>query len=127
VEFIVTAGMVYFTWGEIYSLFPAICTDTYGSKIRRTNAGLLYTAKGTASFLVRWRAGLQSSTGSWHAVFIVAAVANIAVGATALLIVKPMRAAAHRRELATMQVAACIKVERTSSPPATSVPPAGRR
>ena len=46
------AGLVYFTWGEIYSLFPATCTDTYGSKFATTNAGLLYTAKGTASFLV---------------------------------------------------------------------------
>src|SRR5215472_3611194 len=30
--FIITAGLVYFTWGEIYSLFPATCTDTYGTK-----------------------------------------------------------------------------------------------
>src|SRR5262249_50979333 len=44
--FIATAGLVYFTWGEIYSLFPAICTDTYGPKYAATNAGLLYTAKG---------------------------------------------------------------------------------
>ena len=107
--FIVTAGMVYFTWGEIYSLFPALCTDTYGSKYAATNAGLLYTAKGTASFLVPVASWLQSSTGSWHAVFVVAAVANIAVGATALLVIKPMRAAAHRRETAGPSVAAVAK------------------
>jgi hypothetical protein len=34
---------------------------------------------------------MQKQTGSWHGVFVVAAVANIAVAATALLIVKPMR------------------------------------
>src|ERR1043166_5913030 len=107
--FIATAGLVYFTWGEIYSLFPALCTDTYGPQYAATNAGLLYTAKGAASFLVPVASWLQSSTGSWHAVFVVAAVANIAVGATALLIVKPMRAAAHRREIATMQMAAAAK------------------
>jgi MFS transporter, OFA family, oxalate/formate antiporter len=90
--FIVTAGLVYFTWGEIYSLFPAICTDTYGSKYAATNAGLLYTAKGTASFLVPAASWLQGYTGSWHAVFVVSAVANIAVAATALLVVKPLRA-----------------------------------
>ena len=85
--------MVYFTWGEIYSLFPAICTDAYGPKYATTNAGLLYTAKGAASFIVPAASWLQGYTGSWHAVFVVAAVANIAVGATALLVVKPRDAA----------------------------------
>jgi MFS transporter, OFA family, oxalate/formate antiporter len=100
--FIATAGLVYFTWGEIYSLFPAICTDSYGAQYATTNAGLLYTAKGTAAFLVPAASWLQSQTGSWHAVFVVAAVANILVGATALFIVKPMRASAQRAALAAM-------------------------
>ena len=91
--FIATAGLVYFTWGEIYSLFPALCTDVYGSKYATTNAGMLYTAKGAASFLVPAASWLQGYTGSWHAVFIVAATTNIAVAVTALLIVKPLRAA----------------------------------
>jgi OFA family oxalate/formate antiporter-like MFS transporter len=102
--FIVTAGLVYFTWGEIYSLFPALCTDVYGSKYAATNAGALYTAKGTASFLVPVASWLQGTTGSWHAVFIVAAIANIAVGATALFLVKPMRQA-RRGEVPAMRVA----------------------
>src|SRR5262245_33637968 len=103
--FIATAGLVYFTWGEIYSLFPAICTDTYGSKYAATNAGLLYTAKGAASFLVPAASALQSYTGGWHAVFVVAATANILVAATALFVVKPMRAAAQRATLAAVQPA----------------------
>jgi OFA family oxalate/formate antiporter-like MFS transporter len=103
--FIATAGMVYFTWGEIYSLFPAICTDTYGAKYATTNAGLLYTAKGAASFLVPAASWLQSQTGSWHAVFVVAAIANIVVGALALLVVKPMRVSANRAALAALEMA----------------------
>src|SRR5262252_2869144 len=91
--FILSAGLVYFTWGEIYSLFPALCTDVYGPKYTTTNAGLLYTAKGTAAFLVPVAAWLQQSTGSWHAVFVVAAIANVIVAATAVLVVKPMREA----------------------------------
>ena len=94
--FIASAGLVYFTWGEIYSLFPAICTDVYGPKYTTTNAGLLYTAKGAASFLVPVATWLQQSTGGWHAVFLVAAIANVVVGATAVLVVKPMREAAIR-------------------------------
>ena len=94
--FIASAGLVYFTWSEIYSLFPAICTDVYGPKYTTTNAGLLYTAKGAASFLVPVATWLQQSTGGWHAVFLVAAIANVVVGATAVLVVKPMREAAIR-------------------------------
>jgi len=108
--FIATAGLVYFTWGEIYSLFPALCTDVYGSKCAAANAGMLYTAKGTAAFLVPVASWLQSYTGSWHAVFVIAAFTNVAVAATALFVVKPMRAAHHRVEVPTVTgVAATAK------------------
>lgn len=103
--FILTAGLVYFTWGEIYSLFPAMCTDLYGARYAATNAGLLYTAKGAASFLVPVASWIQATTGSWHAIFVIAAIANTAVGLTALLVVKPLRAAAHLSEIATVQLA----------------------
>lgn len=99
--FIITAGLVYFTWGEIYSLFPATCTDTFGSKYATTNAGLLYTAKGTASFLVPAANLLKGYTGSWHSVFIVATIANLVVAAAAIFIIKPMRAA-HYASAATV-------------------------
>ena len=89
--FVITAGLVYFTWGEIYSLFPATCTDSYGAKFATTNAGLLYTAKGTASFLVPAASLLQSYTGGWHAVFVVATIMNLIVAALALFVLKPLR------------------------------------
>jgi OFA family oxalate/formate antiporter-like MFS transporter len=108
--FIATAGLVYFTWGEIYSLFPALCTDVYGPKYAATNAGLLYTAKGTAAFLVPAASWLQTQTGSWHAVFVVSAIANIVVAASALLVVKPLAASVHRRsERAPVPVPATAK------------------
>ena len=52
VLFVVLSAFVFFAWGEIYSLFPATNADTYGEKYATTNAGLLYTAKGTAALLV---------------------------------------------------------------------------
>ena len=107
--FIATAGLVYFTWGEIYSLFPALCTDTYGTKYATTNAGLLYTAKGTASFLVPAASWLQSATGSWHAVFVVATVANLLVAATALFVIKPMRAGRQAERAAAQGVVVTAK------------------
>ena len=69
---------------------------------RRPTRGCCTPPRATASFLVPAASWLQSQTGSWHAVFVVAAVANILVGATALFIVKPMRASAQRAALAAM-------------------------
>jgi OFA family oxalate/formate antiporter-like MFS transporter len=93
VTFVILSGLVFFAWGEIYSLFPSTCTDTYGTKYATTNAGLLYTAKGTASLLVPLGNVLATYTGNWHAVFIVAAIMNLVASLTALLVLKPMRAA----------------------------------
>ena len=90
----ITAGLVYFTWGEIYSLFPATCTDAFGVKYATTNAGMLYTAKGTAALLVPL-ANVVSTAGDWHTVLWVGALANLVAAFTALLILKRVRAA-HR-------------------------------
>ncbi len=76
VLFVLLSGLTFFFWGEIYSLFPSTCTDVFGSKFATVNAGLLYTAKGTASLLVPLGNVLQQYTGSWHAVLIIAAVMN---------------------------------------------------
>ena len=91
VWFVILSGAVFFAWGEIYSLFPSTCTDTFGSKFATTNAGLLYTAKGTAALLVPAANYLQQSHGNWDAVFLVAAGANILASLLALVVLKPWR------------------------------------
>jgi len=91
VWFVILSGLVFFAWGEIYSLFPATCTDIYGRKFATTNYGMLYTAKGTAALLVPLANVLTSATGSWHAVFYVAAILNVVAAVMALLVLKPMR------------------------------------
>ncbi len=50
--FVLFAGLIFLTWGEIFSLFPSTCTDTFGPKFATTNLSLLYTAKGASAFLV---------------------------------------------------------------------------
>ena len=99
VAFVILTGMVFFAWGEIYSLFPSTCADTFGSKYAAANAGLLYTAKGTASLLVPLSSVLATATGSWHTVFIVASVMNAVAALMAWFVLKPMRKAhmAQRR------------------------------
>ena len=91
--FVILSGLVFFAWGEIYSLFPSTCTDVYGTKYATTNAGLLYTAKGTASLLIPFGNVLAQATGSWHAVFIIAAIMNLVAALAALFVLKPLRAA----------------------------------
>ncbi|MDI1344495.1 MAG: oxalate/formate MFS antiporter [Pseudolabrys sp.] len=91
VLFVILSGLVFFAWGEIYSLFPATCTDIYGRKFATTNYGMLYTAKGTAALLVPLANVLTTATGSWHAVFYVAAALNIVAAVMALAVLKPMR------------------------------------
>jgi len=89
--FVVLSGVVFFAWGEIYSLFPATCTDIYGRQFATTNYGMLYTAKGTASLLVPLANVLTTATGSWRAVFITAAIMNFVAAVMAPLVLKPMR------------------------------------
>ena len=89
--FVLLTGLVFFAWGEIYSLFPATCADTFGSKFAAANAGLLYTAKGAAALLVPFSSLLTDATGSWHLVFWIAAAMNIATALLAILALRPLR------------------------------------
>jgi len=91
VLFVLLSGLVFFAWGEIYSLFPATCTDIYGRKFATTNYGMLYTAKGTASLLVPLGNVVTTSTGSWTTVFVIAAILNIVAAVMALAVLRPMR------------------------------------
>jgi MFS transporter, OFA family, oxalate/formate antiporter len=50
--FVVFSAFTFFGWGEIYSLFPALCGDFFGRKNATANYGFLYTSKGAASVFV---------------------------------------------------------------------------
>jgi len=89
--FVVFSGLVFFAWGEIYSLFPATCGDLFGRKFATTNYGLLYTAKGTASLLVPLGNVLQAATGSWMPIFILAIAFDWIGAGLALFVLKPLR------------------------------------
>ena len=104
-HFVILSGHVFFAWGEIYSLFPSTCTDTFGARYATTNAGLLYTAKGTASLLVPLANVLMSATGNWHAVFVVAAIMNAVAALMAWFVLRPMRRA-HKARVAAQAGAA---------------------
>jgi len=99
VAFVVLTGVVFFAWGEIYSLFPATCGDTFGRRHAAANYGLLYTAKGAAALAVPLGSLLRDATGNWLAVLYAAAGVNLLAAGLALLVLKPMRRRFIRRSM----------------------------
>ena len=89
--FVVFTGLVFFAYGEIYSLFPAICGDAYGRKFASANAGLLYVAKGVASLFVPLSSVLAATSFGWSGVFVTAALMNFAAALLAIFVLRPMR------------------------------------
>ena len=89
--FILFAALIFLTWGEIFSLFPSTCTDTFGTKFATVNLSLLYTAKGASAFLVPIANLIKSASGGWHLVFVLTAIMNFAVVGLALFVLKPLR------------------------------------
>ncbi len=96
--FVLLGGLVFFAWGEIASLFPSTCTDCFGTKYATTNAGLLYTAKGTASLLVPVLSFIAVETGHWHLVFMITAAMNAIAAVLAIAVLRPMRVALRRTQ-----------------------------
>jgi MFS transporter, OFA family, oxalate/formate antiporter len=88
--FVIAIVLYFGVSGEIYSLFPATQGDTFGAKFAAANAGMLYTAKGVASFVVPYASGIATTKG-WPAVFAIAIGFNLAAAALALFVLRPMR------------------------------------
>lgn len=91
VTFVVLSGIVFFAWGEIFSIFPSTTRDHFGQKYATTNYGMLYTAKGTASLVVPLASVLTAATGSWSAALMVAAIFNILAAVMAIAVLYPVR------------------------------------
>ena len=83
--FALTLVLVYFTWGEIYSLFPSTSADYFGSKHATSNYAVIYTAKGMASIIGGWfGALLYEQSGSWSMGFYGSAVMALIAAAMAV-------------------------------------------
>jgi MFS transporter, OFA family, oxalate/formate antiporter len=92
--FVILSGVVFFGWGEIFSLFPSTLTDTFGAKHATTNYGMLYVAQGVGSILGGPLAALlREQTGSWLPVFAIIIAMDALTGILALAVLKPMRRA----------------------------------
>ena len=113
--FALLSGVVFFGWGEIFSLFPSTLTDTFGTRHATTNFGFLYIAQGIGSVLggpaAAW---MHDATGSWFPVFWLIIVLDATTAVLALFVLKPMRA----------ELAAQSAIDRC--PPRASTPTRGR-
>jgi OFA family oxalate/formate antiporter-like MFS transporter len=90
--FVVMSGIVFFGWGEIFSLFPSTLTDSYGTRHATSNYGFLYIAQGVGSVLGGPVAALlHAAVGSWSPVFGVIIGMNFATAIMAQFALKPMR------------------------------------
>ncbi|AHY08020.1 oxalate/formate MFS antiporter [Serratia plymuthica] len=90
--FVLLSGVVFFGWGEIFSLFPATLTDTFGSQNATANYGWLYMSQGIGSiFGGPLAALLYQHTQGWHVVFGMAISFDFITAALALWVLKPWR------------------------------------
>ena len=80
VLFVLLSGVVFFGWGEIFSLFPATLTDTFGPHNATRNYGCLYIAQGIGSIF------------GGTVVFTVAIAADALTAVLAIAALKPLRA-----------------------------------
>jgi OFA family oxalate/formate antiporter-like MFS transporter len=100
VLFVLLAALIFFSWGDIYSIFPALTSDQFGRKYASTNYGLLYTAKGCASFFVPIGGYLAARTGNWSLTLEIAAAADILAALLMLFVVRPLRTRELRNQTA---------------------------
>jgi len=119
--FVLFAALIFFTWGEIFSLFPSTCTDAFGPKYATVNTALLYTAKGTSALLVPFANMIKTASGSWYTVFLVAALMNFGVVLLALFVLKPLRRAQDARSdqmlMSTIEAAPAAAVIEAAATP----------
>jgi OFA family oxalate/formate antiporter-like MFS transporter len=92
ISFVIMSGLIFFAWGEIYSLFPAAIADVFGSKHATKNFSFQYTSKGVGGLLGAPAAAklMEISGGSWKPVFWVAAAGNLIAALLAILWLKPL-------------------------------------
>src|ERR687897_2724257 len=89
--FVVLSGIVFFAWGEVYSMFSATAGDTFGTKNIGTIYGLLYCAKGIAALVVPFGNLLMEATGTLTTVLYTMAALDLSAALAAILILKPLR------------------------------------
>src|SRR5271165_4578950 len=113
VWFVVMSGLCFFAWGNIFSLFPSITGDLYGTKWASANYGIVYTATGVAAaFAGPGAAWMYAKTGSWTKVFWAMIVCDLIAAFMALLWLKPVAARAVRKAESPLPAPTLVEPEK---------------
>ena len=92
IVFVILSGIVFFGWGEIFSLFPSTLTDLFGTRYATTNYGFLYIAQGVGSVLGGPVAAyIREATGSWTPVFVIVIVLDVITALLAVTVLRTLR------------------------------------
>lgn len=111
VWFVISMAMVFFTWGELHVLFPAVLADLFGSRNAAANYSILYTTKGVAAIVSGGLAAtLYEKTGTWDLAFFGSAALAL-FSAVAALGVKGMALPVKAREMS-----AKLEIPQTTEP-----------
>lgn len=98
VIFVLMSGVVFLGWGEIFSLFPSLLTDVFGTQHAATNYGFLYIAQGIGSILGGPLAAiLYSAEHSWIPVFVLTISCDFLTALLALFVLKRLKKSVLQR------------------------------
>jgi OFA family oxalate/formate antiporter-like MFS transporter len=116
--FMFFAACVFLFWGEIFSIFPALCADTFGVLNSACNSGTLYTAKGTASLLIPI-ASIWIAKDNWEMVITIGTTLSVCAGLAAKFLLEPMRKDFIKKDLHSMITQGALEHEHSSK----AIPP----
>jgi OFA family oxalate/formate antiporter-like MFS transporter len=94
--FVTILVLIFFTWGEIFSLFPSASGDYFGTKHATSNYSVLYSAKGVSALILAGgpAALIFERFGSWSPVLYTSAAMALAAAIIAYGLHRGARAAA---------------------------------
>jgi MFS transporter, OFA family, oxalate/formate antiporter len=98
--FVLLSGLVFLAWGEVYSLFSATSADAFGTENIGSIYGVLYCAKGVAALLIPFGSDFVKTNG-WTPLLYGVATMDIVAAILAIVLLKPVLRAHHKRFPAT--------------------------
>jgi len=90
-SFVIVTGMLFFAYGEMFSLYPASLADTYGRGNVTSIYGMMYTAKGVGSLLIPVTDIIWGINNSWKPVIVLCWTFSFGAALIIICIVRPLK------------------------------------